>query len=335
MFMPPYSLVEVDLDHCRALTLGFACTGSIPKGVPSQPVLFRPHTRRVPAGRRDILALLQGNERITPVSREQNASGPARLLKNVFSRESQIWPGIFSTYKEAGLGQLTEQGADTVLLWNPSFFAQFCPLVLNQAFCDLGWGNLGAAEQAMLRGALVKKVNAACPTCPTGIDISQAQYSVRIFAEGLLANCEQTGRILRNLTGLEPGLSSSYEDLWRFTLVNYNAGPGCLSNAVQQALARNEALTWANITAHLEPACQGAIGYVEDISRVFKATPTPTPWLLIGEPLPTATPSAPLPLQPIFTPTPGGGEAFPTPTPPPSGYQPPESTPDETAYPYP
>ena len=265
----------------------------------------------------------------------QDTGVPARLLKNVFSRESQIWPGIFSTYKEAGLGQLTEQGADTVLLWNPSFFAQFCPLVLNQAFCDLGWGNLGAAEQAMLRGALVKKVNAACPTCPTGIDISQAQYSVRIFAEGLLANCEQTGRILRNLTGLEPGLSSSYEDLWRFTLVNYNAGPGCLSNAVQQALARNEALTWSNITAHLEPACQGAIGYVEDISRVFKATPTPTPWLLIGEPLPTATPSAPLPLQPIFTPTPGGGEAFPTPTPPPSGYQPPESTPDETAYPYP
>jgi hypothetical protein len=41
---------------------------------------------------------------------------PARLLKNVFARESQIWPGIYKTYKEAGLGQLTSNGADTVLL---------------------------------------------------------------------------------------------------------------------------------------------------------------------------------------------------------------------------
>ena len=36
----------------------------------------------------------------------QDTGIPARLLKSVFSRESQIWPGIFRTYKEAGLGQL-------------------------------------------------------------------------------------------------------------------------------------------------------------------------------------------------------------------------------------
>lgn len=86
MFMPPYSVVEVDLVHCRALTLGFACTGSMPTGAPSQPNLFRPRTRRLPAGRRDILAMLQGSEHIAPVSREQNADHLARLLKNAIDR---------------------------------------------------------------------------------------------------------------------------------------------------------------------------------------------------------------------------------------------------------
>ena len=77
---------------------------------------------------------------------------PARLLKEVFARESQVWPGIFNSYQEAGLGQMTERGADTVLLWNPDFFHQFCPLVLGQPFCDLGFGNLGRRNRICCAG---------------------------------------------------------------------------------------------------------------------------------------------------------------------------------------
>jgi hypothetical protein len=243
---------------------------------------------------------------------------PARLLKNVFSRESQIWPGIFRTYREAGLGQLTENGADTVLLWNPNFFHQFCPLILNQSYCDMGYGNLSNSYpdlQNMLMGALVRKVNADCPDCPASIDLSQANYSVRVFAEGLLANCEQVSRIVTNLTQLSPGQVSAYDDLWRFTLVNYNAGPGCLSRAMQKAFQSGMPLDWPNVAANLEPACQLATGYVEDITQMLKVVPTPTVWLPFGDALPT--PVLPRVLNsptPVFTPTPGG----PTPTPGPS-----------------
>jgi hypothetical protein len=212
---------------------------------------------------------------------------PSLLLKNVFARESQIWPGIYKTYKEAGLGQLTSNGADTVLLWNPNFFGQFCPFVLDKKYCEKGFGNLGEFEQNLLRGALVRKVNASCPDCPAGIDLSRADYSVHVFAEGMLANCEQVGRIITNITDLNAGQTTSYEDLWRFSLVNYNAGPGCLSNAINQAWFANQPLDWATITAYLEPACQGSIGYVEDISRILKATPTPTPWIPNDQSLPT------------------------------------------------
>ena len=90
----------------------------------------------------------------------------------------------------------------------------------------------------MLRGALVQKVNSTCPECAVGIDLSQANFSVKIFAEGMVANCEQVGRIIRNVTGKDPGQVSNFEDSWRFTLVNYNAGPGCLSDAIYLAYRR-------------------------------------------------------------------------------------------------
>jgi hypothetical protein len=244
----------------------------------------------------------------------QDTGIPARLLKNVFSRESQIWPGIYRTYKETGLGQLTENGADTVLLWNPDFFHQFCPLVLHQSYCNLGYGNLEPEVQNMLRGALVRKVDASCPECPASIDLTTANVSVNIFAQGMLANCEQVGRIINNITQLSAGETSSYDNLWRFTLVNYNAGPGCLSNAIQKAWSANMPIDWANVTAYLEPACQGAIGYVEDISMALKATPTPTVWLPFDDLPPTPVlPRVRNTPTPSLTPTRSGIVNTPTP----------------------
>lgn len=204
------------------------------------------------------------DERILEVARETGV--PAQLIKNLFARESQFWPGAQPT-GESGLGHLTEGGADIALLWNPSFFAQFCPLVLAQATCDKGYLRLTTEQQQMLRAALVNRVDAACPGCPLGLDPERLDYSIEVFAHTLRASCDQTGRMIRNLTGVAPGRVSGYEDLWKFTLANYNAGPGCLGEALEQTLAEAMPLTWEQVSARLDPACQGAMDYVDSIAR--------------------------------------------------------------------
>lgn len=201
----------------------------------------------------------------------QKTDVPAQLLKNLFSRESQFWPGVFRLGADVGLGQLTENGADTALLWNRTFFDDFCPLVLEKDVCESNaYTSLSASQQKLLRGALLASVDASCPDCPLGLDLSRANFSVAVFGRTLLANCEQTGKIVQNLTGKIPGQVLNYEDLWRLTLVNYNAGPGCLADAIQ--LAQDQAtdtvpISWASISGALAPACQGAIQYVEDVSQ--------------------------------------------------------------------
>jgi hypothetical protein len=92
----------------------------------------------------------------------------------------------------------------------------------------------------------------------------------------MLANCGQAGQLVRNFTGGAPGNSATYEDLWKFTLVNYNAGPGCLGEALDATLIANQPFTWENLSSRLTPACVGARDYVNEISRQSQpVTPTP------------------------------------------------------------
>jgi hypothetical protein len=180
----------------------------------------------------------------------------------------------------------------------------------------------------MLQGALVTKVNASCVDCPAGIDLTQAEFSVRVFAETMSANCEQASRIITNTTGLLPGQAASYADLWRFTLVNYNAGAGCLTTAIKRTYLANLPLTWENVSDRLEVACQGALDYVNDVSKVNSGVqPTPTSWVVFGTgqvptgpiatllatPQPTRTPTL-SPGQPTATQDSYPGPVYPTAT---------------------
>ncbi len=191
---------------------------------------------------------------------------PAQMLKRLFARESQFWPALFQD-SDIGLGQLTEDGADTTLLWNSSFFDQFCPLVLSTDQCEKGYLHISEAEQEILRIGLINTVNATCHDCPLGIDLSQADFSVRVFGQTLLANCEQVGRIVRNVSGNAPGNVASYEDLWKFTLANYNAGPGCIGEAIQATKSNGQPLVWEDVAANLNGVCSIAADYVSDISQ--------------------------------------------------------------------
>jgi hypothetical protein len=202
------------------------------------------------------------------VSSAQSTGAPAQLIKNIFAIESQFWPGNHQEGEEVGLGHLTEKGADTVLLWSSGFFNQFCPLVLEAGVCAKGYAHLLPGEQAMLRGALALKANAQCQDCPIGIDLTRADFSVGIFAETLLANCEQVGRMVQNTSGERPGQVVGFEDLWRFTLANYNAGPGCLTLALKAAWGQTRTLTWQSVSARFSPACQHTLAYVKRVSQV-------------------------------------------------------------------
>lgn len=196
----------------------------------------------------------------------QETGVPAQLLKRLFARESQFWPALFEG-GDTGLGQLTEDGADTTLLWNASFFEQFCPLVIDSDRCEKGYLHITEEEQEFLRIGLINTVNATCQDCPLGIDLMQADFSVSVFGHTLVANCEQAGRIVRNVSGQAPGQAATYEDLWKFTLVNYNAGPGCLGEAVQSTADNDETFEWENVSANLEGVCSLGVDYVEDISQ--------------------------------------------------------------------
>ncbi len=201
------------------------------------------------------------------LSTAQQASIPARLLKNLFARESQFWPGVYQGASDVGLGQLTENGADTTLFWNDSFYEQFCPMVFPEDACGDGYLHLNEEQQILLRQTLLRSVNATCQDCPLGMDLAQAEFSVIVFAHTMTANCEQAGQVISNYTGEEPGSLSSYEDLWKFTLVNYNAGGGCLAEGITRALGEGQQLTWKNVSPFLTGACSGAVNYVNDISK--------------------------------------------------------------------
>ncbi|MBT3338741.1 MAG: hypothetical protein HN855_05160 [Anaerolineae bacterium] len=241
----------VNADHCPDFGLDFRGQATACGLEAAQPAMLEWQNRF------DTLILKAAEE----------TSVPAALLKRLFARESQFWPGTFNEGRDVGLGQLTTEGADFAFLWNPIFFEQFCPLVFDGETCGGGYLHLDADQQERLRGALVYSVNATCETCPLGVDLTQADFSVNVFANTLLASCEQAGRVVYNNTDQAPGETTSYEDLWKFTLLNYNAGAGCLSLAIGETLDQDQELNWENLSQNLTYVCMGTKDYVEDISE--------------------------------------------------------------------
>lgn len=207
----------------------------------------------------------QFDDRIVGVAKETGV--PAQLLKNLFAQESQFWPGVFRIPNEFGLGQLTDNGTDSIFIWNPDFYTQYCPLVLSEEHCARGYLGLAEEDRSLLRGALALQAKSDCPDCDTGIDLTNAHFTVQLFANTLQANCSQVSRTIYTATNAMAGEVSAYEDLWRFTVANYHAGPGCVAYAIHSAWQDTGRLTWGDVAVRFTEPCQGAVPYVEKITR--------------------------------------------------------------------
>jgi len=232
-----------------------------------------------------------GLERATPAIVEwQNqydnhiwlASGnqgiPPKILKTLIEIETQFWPGNSRFYlDEYGLGQVNQLGVDVLLRRDPTLYQRVCSSVLSD--CQRPYLSLEPQQQAMIRGAVVKLMDVTCADCEYGFDLNRAKESISLLAMLFRANCQQVDYILSIADVPDPDAdaatataavatiaaggdtdTTSYEDLWRFTLLSYHSGLNCFQEALIATRKAHRSFTWENVEERLK--CRGGADYV-------------------------------------------------------------------------
>lgn len=206
--------------------------------------------------------VIEYQNRLDPeINAAARAAGiPGQLLKRLIAIESQFWPDQHINWGaagEAGLGQLTHNGADTLLLWDWEIYQVVC-LPWFGPECSFNYSRLDDWQRSVLQNEIMK------------------DPSLMILARALAANAAQTGAIIRDLTGSRPGAYMKHGDLWRAALINYNAGPGCLRAGLRDMGRAGYDPGWGSLETSLEALCPGSTTYVNRIAT------TPLPWQPIG-----------------------------------------------------
>jgi hypothetical protein len=187
------------------------------------------------------------------ISRDEHI--PPIILKTLLEVESQFWPITQRLFlDELGLGQINQLGIDVLLRTNPGLYQQVCTSSLYE--CNKPYESLPGIDQALIRGTLAQSLDAACPTCLYGVNLTKASQSVSLIAKVLYANCVQTKSILRYYDS-----TANYEDSWKFTMVSYHSGFGCLINALDKTVENSEQVNWKNVSKNL--ICDGATSYID------------------------------------------------------------------------
>jgi hypothetical protein len=184
----------------------------------------------------------------------QNHNVPARVVKGIIAQESQFWQVSSSPY-ELGLGKITDNGVDLLLLWDPEYYLSVCTPLYQKDRCSKGYSNLLLDEKTVLRRTLLDKVG-------TGEEID-------LLAAILYASAAQTNQLVVNTTMRSVSEVASYEDMWKITIGNYYSGSGCLATAMKKAAKKNIpekwTISWDEITDQLTGDCLLAKDYVEKV----------------------------------------------------------------------
>jgi hypothetical protein len=203
---------------------------------------------------------------------------PPKILKTLIEIETQFWPGNARFYlDEFGLGQVNQLGLDVLLRHDPDLYQRVCPGLLSD--CTRPYLSLAPEQQAMIRGAAVRLMDASCATCKNGFDLNKARESIPLIAMLFKANCQQVDAILNvvvqpdadvdaatataaaaTLAAGDTTATTGYEDLWRFTFLSYHSGLNCLQEAVIATKKAKFPLTWKNVEERLK--CKGGADYV-------------------------------------------------------------------------
>ena len=214
---------------------------------------------------------------------------PAKLIKSVIELESQYWPqNARYYYDEYGLGQVNELGIDVLLRWDNEIYSDVCSSILSE--CPVNYSSLSDYPRVLMRGKILQEIDAVCPSCEYGVDINKAEDSIELLTRLMRANVIQTGYILKI-----KGATTSYEDMWKFTMVSYHSGYLYLDNAINETIANYEVITWENVSQYFWTdeaveyvnALWDKLAYVENdlqtpliqpvIAIIPTATPLPTP----------------------------------------------------------
>ena len=179
---------------------------------------------------------------------------PPVMMKQQIRYESQFWPVRRGVY-HFGLGQLTYSGASMALLWNRALYE--ATLAESQSTVNMP-------------SQLLSIMDATCPTCSLKVDIPKAERSVFFMAQVLLAYCKETAQVVYNATQESPGDVVDYATIWRLTLLNYNAGPYCVYDAVKANHTYGTKLSWSEIDDNVaERGCAIGAAYADKITAPY------------------------------------------------------------------
>jgi hypothetical protein len=123
----------------------------------------------------------------------------------------------------------------------------------------------------LLSGQLLGLLDASCPECEYRFDVEKAENSIYYIGQSLMSYCKQTSQIVYNVTGQHSSFAVDYSTIWKLTLLNYNAGPNCVYNALDAAYTpTTEVLTWASIAARVTGStCKVGLDYVNNITSQY------------------------------------------------------------------